>query len=106
MKLTDILNRKTGVYLDYKDVPNSFVGTILIESIIENGITWEISLIGDKSGVVKEKLTSLHLRKLGELMQKMGIDDTKELVDKKCRFQAFYFRIGFPRWLPVELIKG
>ena len=104
MKIDDLIDiDKSKKYIDYNKLPDEFYGILMEEKSIENGILWDI-YIPEMNSTMRERLTTLHFKSLAESLEKLNLSDTQELIGKKYKFERFLYRVGYPRWFPVEKI--
>lgn len=89
---------------DYEALPSEFVATVVSEKNRDKTgkecVILGLELEDGKS--VSQKYTPLHYTELAEALNKLGVNDTHDLLNKKFRFVSQKFSSGFPRWLPRE----
>jgi len=56
-----------------------------------------------EKGNLTQKFSPMHIDELAKALAKLGVKDTKELIGKTMVFKAAHYRIGNPRWMPVEI---
>jgi len=55
-------------------------------------------------GIVKQKFTPFQVAKLLDAFEKLKIGP-KNFKGRRYRWKQVTYRIGFPRWVPIEVIK-
>ena len=103
MSLKEIQENKGADRLDLDELPKKLHATVLTavwnkDSKDKQCLYVEYQTDGGK--VFTQKYSEMHLSKLGERMQKLGIDDLNKHVGP-IELEKVTFHIGFPRMLPV-----
>lgn len=87
------------------ELPSEFTGKLTREEIRQDrmGRTCIYWVIETENGLVTQKFSPMHIDALADALKALKIEDTKELIGKTMLFRAKHFRIGNPRWIPVEI---
>ena len=104
----DELKKLVKVRKQLNELPSEFIGTLEAERIQEDSrgrqaLFWDIRL--ESGELVTQKFTGGHLGTLLEAVEKLGFKSTDEMIGKKFKWRITHFRIGNPRWVPVELLS-
>jgi len=102
------LAKEVPVLVSAHDLPDEFVAVVIDAQIKEDrqgrkGLYLRIQLEDGKQTVIK--YTPMHIAELVKHLAKLRIKTKSELVGKKFKFKRTQFRIGFPRPIPVEVVK-
>ena len=92
--------------LPLNELPETFEATLVREEIRTDRmgrdcLYWIMEIEGQ--GTLTQKFSPMHIDELVKALEKLGINDTKDLIGKKMLMKVQHFRIGNPRWLPAEI---
>jgi len=111
VKLQEMKGMASGGRVPLDRLPTEFVGTLVSEDIREDRqgrqcIYWNIELAEpiDDATTLTQKFSPMHIDELVKALSALGIEDTSELKGKRIRFRQRLFRIGNPRWMPIEIL--
>jgi hypothetical protein len=87
------------------DLPSEFFGVLEREEertdrMGRKCLYW---IISTEQGTLTQKYSPMHIDALAEALEKLKVKNTVELIGKTLKFKSKNFRIGNPRWLPVEV---
>jgi len=107
-EITDLV-KEVPVLISAHDLPDEFVATVTDAQIKEDrqgrkALYLRIQLEDGKQTVIK--YTPMHIAELVKYLAKLRIKTKSELIGKKLKFKKVQFRIGFPRPIPIEVVKA
>jgi len=94
--------------IQLSELPDEFVAKIDSYAFKEDSNGREcfyLTLNVEGYGIVKQKFTAFQVRPLLEAFEKLGITP-KNYNKKWYLWKKYTYRIGFPRWIPIKVVKN